>query len=116
MATRMKAMTTTISRSRWFAPVVALAFFLVLPQPEAVAAVDEHPHCFACENCNPELSCLGCGVLTLNSLSGCCGMGGGTSYCMAEWGGFAVVCDGGGSACQCDMIGGNCGPLEMIGG
>jgi hypothetical protein len=99
----------------WLTVFVALAFVVLLPAPEARAS-EEHPHCFACENCNPELSCLGCGVLTLNAISGCCGMGGGVAYCMAEWGGFGVVCDGGATACQCDMIGGNCGPMLMAGG
>lgn len=104
-----------LSKQRWFAAIVAMMFFLVLPPPEAAAFDDEHPHCFACENCNPELSCLGCGVLTLNAISNCCGMGGGVAYCMAEWGGFAVVCDSNAS-CQCDTIGGNCGPILVAGG
>lgn len=104
------------STYRGVAPIAALAFLLMLPPPPAAAIGTAQDGCFACENCFAELSCLGCGVLTLNAISGCCGLGGGTAYCMAEWGGFAVVCDGGATACDCNMIGGGCAPMIMEGG
>lgn len=103
------------SRHRWVAPIAALAFLLMLPPP-AAASEGMSEGCFACENCDPDLSCLGCGVLTLYAISGCCGLGGGTAYCMAEWGGFSVVCEGGVRACDCNMTGGECGPMIVEGG
>lgn len=95
----------------------AFALLFVLAPPPAAAmdagAIDEG--CYACAMCYEGISCLSCGVLALNAISGCCGMGGGNTYCVPDYGGFAVNCESG-KACQCDGQGGNCDPLTLEGG
>jgi hypothetical protein len=97
------------SKLRFLAAVVALAFMLVV-SPQEVKAEDDMlmMGCFACGDCHQDLWCTGCGVYTLYAISGCCGMGSGTAYCMQEWGGYAVGCSSGSHACQCNTTGGNC--------
>jgi hypothetical protein len=100
---------------RQFAAVLALAFVLTAPPASAMEANASDEGCWACAMCYEDISCLSCGVLALNAISGCCGMGIGDTYCVPEYGGFAVNCSSG-RACQCDGQGGNCDPLEMAGG
>ena len=97
---------------RHFAAVAALVFLLAFAPSQATAMEDDgHPYCFACHDCHPDLWCVGCGIYTLYAISGCCGNGGGTAFCMPEWGGFAVNCDSGANACQCNMTGEACDSL-----
>ncbi len=96
--------------SRQLGAVVALLFLLMAPPAEAV-----EDGCWACSMCYPDESCLSCGVMALNAISGCCGMDGGQTFCVPDYGGFAVNCDSG-RACQCNMAGDTCDPLEMSGG
>lgn len=69
------------------------------------------PECYACEQCHPELNCWECNGLVLSALTGCCGMGEGSTYCSSGDGGFNVICETG-KQCSCDMQGNNCEPLE----
>lgn len=97
------------SKRRLMAVLVVLAFMFVASPPEARAEDDMlMMGCFACGDCHPDLWCPGCGIYTLYAISSCCGMSGGTGYCMQEWGGFAVGCASGSHACQCNTTGGEC--------
>lgn len=99
-----------------FAAALLALWFVLSPDPAAAAgAAGLDAGCYACEMCHPEMSCLSCGVMALNSISGCCGLGNGQTYCVPDYGGFAVNCDNG-SACQCNMNGDNCDALGMAGG
>ena len=101
-------------RLRYAAVLVALLF--VTAAVPAPAAAEDGWHCHACEMCySPTPFCTSCGVMTLNALSGCCGMGNGEAYCVPDYGGFAVNCDSG-RACQCDMDGDVCNELTLAGG
>lgn len=100
---------------RQIAGALALGFILAAPPAAATEAKAADEGCYACAMCYEGISCLSCGVLSLNAISGCCGMGGGTTHCVPDYGGFAVNCSSG-KACQCDGQGGNCDPLTLAGG
>lgn len=104
-----------LTLTRQLAAVLALGFLLAAPPATAAAADATTDSCWACAMCYEDISCLSCGVLALNSLSACCGMGNGDTYCVPEYGGFAVNCESG-RACQCDQQGGDCNPLTLAGG
>jgi hypothetical protein len=94
---------------------VAVALFFVIAAPAPVEAMDDEGHCWACQMCYSDTWwCTSCGTMALGAISGCCGMGGGQTYCVPDYGGFAVNCDSG-RACQCDMIGGQCDELRISG-
>lgn len=100
-------------KSRWMQSIVLLCAlgFLVAGTPATVEA--NEPHCPTCEMCDPDTwFCTSCGVKTLKAISGCCGMDNGDAFCVADYGGFAVNCDGG-HACQCDMNGEMCDILHV---
>lgn len=100
---------------RQLAVALALVFLLNAPRAAAMQPAASDDGCYACEMCYEDISCLSCGVLALYAISGCCGMGGGDTYCVPDYGGFAVNCESG-RACQCDGAGGHCDALEMAGG
>lgn len=101
-----------MKRLRNFATVLLALFFVTVWAPaEAGASTDEH-HCYACEMCYDHTwGCTSCGVMTLSAITTCCGLGGGTAYCVPDYGGFAVNCEGWTKSCQCDMDGDTCDPL-----
>ena len=92
------------------AVLVALLFVTAATPVQAEASVTDEGTCYACQMCYEEISCLACGVMTLNAISGCCGLGAGTAYCVPDYGGFAVNCANE-RACQCGMAGDGCDPL-----
>lgn len=101
-------------RLRLFA--VAAAFVFLISAPAPIQAFDDYGHCWACQMCYTDTwFCSSCGTMALSAISGCCGMGTGQTYCVPDYGGFAVNC-GSGKACQCDMIGGQCETLTIAGG
>lgn len=98
-----------------YAAVIAALLFVTSARPiHLQAAGNVADGCYACEMCYPEMSCLSCGVLALTAISGCCGMGNGDTYCVPDYGGFAVNCSSG-RACQCEMDGEGCDPLLISG-
>lgn len=97
-----------------YAAIAIALLFVTMPAP--IEASDDEGGCWSCQMCYQDTwFCSSCGTMTLNAISGCCGMGNGSAYCVPDYGGFAVNCDSG-KACQCDMIGGGCDPLTMAGG
>lgn len=99
------------SKLRFLAALVAMMFMLVA-SPEAMADDEIYADCFACGDCHPDLWCTGCGIYAMYAISGCCGMGSGTTYCMQAWGGFAVGCSSGERACQCNTTGESCSTIS----
>ena len=91
------------------AAIVIALIFVAMPAATEAASSEEFG-CYACEMCYPELPCLQCGVMALNAISGCCGLGNGDTYCVPDYGGFAVNCANE-RACQCGMAGDGCDPL-----
>jgi len=104
-----------LTLTRQLAAVLALCFVLAAPPPEATAAGGTADACWACAMCYEDISCTTCGSMTLNAIAACCGASAGEAYCVPDYGGFAVNCQGRG-ACQCDTEGANCQALPLAGG
>ena len=102
-----------LTLTRQLAAVLALGFLLAAPPATGADATADA--CWACAMCYEDIPCASCASMSLNAIAGCCGAGGGDTYCVPDYGGFAVNC-GAGGACQCDTEGTNCQALPLAGG
>lgn len=100
-------MTTTGPMFRLLRVSVAAVALLTVREDVSTAA---DMHCWACEQCMPELPCLQCSAYTINAIGGCCGAEQGAAYCVGGQG-FNVLCNNE-NQCHCDEQGNGCDPLN----
>lgn len=104
----MKQLVSIFTRRMGRAVFAAGALAAVVAADPAVSA-DELFVPSVCESCHPGMPNYQCGVLVLNAISGCCGMGNGNAECLGTV--FLVDCESGGH-CHCDKWGDNCEQRE----
>jgi hypothetical protein len=95
-------------------PVVAAAVLACITAATPVASPLAVPLAVLTNECAPcqTISNLECGIVLLNAISHCCGMGNGNASCNTglDPDAYAVACEGGGG-CICGEWGDNCDPV-----